>query len=134
MPPTYVHPVHLYTPICSYTPPYVCTPPRGVHNPQGPPCSLCSCMVLEHCMLWGVFFCLMCIGTHHPYVGGASPFITPPHTPLLVLCAFLFSGISVLMWAFPLLWKGLGCSPFTGEVGGTSALQLFTCSFLYIFL
>ena len=93
---------------------------------------LCSCMVLAHCMLWGCFS-VLCVLGHTTPIWGCLPLNYTPHTPLLVLCALLFSGISVLMWAFPLLLKGLGVfPPSLGEVGVTHQ-QLFTCSFCYTF-
>ena len=126
-------PVHLYTPhmfVCLCT--FVC--PLGVYtHPQGPPMLLCSCMVLAHCMLWGGCFSVLCVLGHTTPIWGCLPLYYTPHTLLLVLCALLFSGISVLMWAFPLLLKGLGVfPPSLGEVGVTHQ-QLFTCSFCYTF-
>ena len=81
---------------------------------------LCSCMVLAHCMLWGVGFLFYVYGTHHPYLG-CLPFITtPPHSIVGSLCIVILRDITVLMWAFPLLLKGLGVfPPSLGEVGVT---------------
>ena len=125
---------HLYAP-CTFVHPHTFICLQGcTHPPWAPmlPVLLHGFGALH--VVGGLFFCFMCIGTHHPY-WGCLPLNYTPHTPLLVPCTLLFSGISVLMWAFPLLLKGLGVFPHHwGRFGGTSALQLFTCSFLYIFL
>ena len=89
------------------------------------------------CMLWGVIICLNVFwysSLHHPYLGGASPLITPPtlHCWFPVHCCS--QGYWFLMWAFPLLLKGFGVFPHhLGKLGGTSALQLSTYSFLFFF-
>ena len=114
-------------PICLYTP-YICMPPGGVHTTPWAPMLCTSAWFWSIACCGGLFFCLMCIGTHHPYLG-VPPLNYTPHTPLLVPCTLLFSGISVLMWAFPLLLKGLGCSPITW--GGLGAHQLFSCSYAH---
>ena len=107
-------------PICLYAPIHLFTP-RGVHTPHGPPCSQCSCMVLEHCMLWGVVFLLNVYWGKPPLLGVPPPYY--PHTPLLVTCALLFSGISVLCGGLSPSIEGFGgCFPITwGGLGGTSA-------------
>ena len=138
------HP-HVCTPPCTFVCPhmFVCPHtfvhphtfecPLGCTHPLGAPMLLCSCMVLVHCMLWGGCFSVLCVLGHTTPIWGCLPLNYTPHTPLLVLCALLFSGISVLMWAFPLLLKGLGVfPPSLGEVGVTHQ-QLFTCSFCYTF-
>ena len=106
-------PVCLYTPICSYTP-WGCTPPGAPHV-----------SVLLHGfgtlhVVGGVVFLFYVYWDTPPLFGGASPFFTSPHTLLLVLCALLFSGISVLMWAFSPSIEGFGgVPPSLGEVGVT---------------
>ena len=117
--PMFVHPLYVCTqPIHLYAPhTFICPP--GVYTPQGPPCFCAPAWFWHIACCGGLFFCFMCIGTHHPYLG-VPPLYYTPHTLLLVLCALLFSGISVLMWAFPLLLKGLGVfPPSLGEVGVT---------------
>ena len=55
-------PPHLYTP-CTFVHPHMFVCPQGcTQPPRGPPCFLCSCMVLEHCVLLGVFFCPPSLG------------------------------------------------------------------------
>ena len=70
----------------------------------------------------------MCVGTpplHHPYLG------VPPLNYTPTLCCWFpvhcySQGYWYLMWAFPLLLKGLGVfPPSLGEVWG--AHQLFSC-------
>ena len=103
-------------------PPYVHTPPRGVHTPMGPHALSAPAWFWSIVCCGGLFFCLMCSGAHHPYLGVPPPYY-PPHS-LLVTCALLFSGISVLMWGLSPSMKGLGgVFPITwGGLGGTSAL------------
>ena len=126
-------PVHLYAPICLYIPPYVHMLPQGCTHPPGAPMFLCSCMVLAHCMLWVFFFYFMCIGTHHPYLG-VSPLYYTPHTLLLVLCALLFSGISVLMWAFSPSIEGFGgVPPITGGGWGDTSVAVHMLILLHLF-
>ena len=114
-------------------PPYICIPPRGVHNPpRGPPCSVLLHGFGALHVVGGVFLLNVYWDTP-PLFGDASPLITPP--PLIVgsLCIFILRDISSYV-GLSLLWKGLGVfPPSLGWLGGTSALQLFTCSFLYIF-
>ena len=135
--PTFVHPpVCVYTP-CTFICPHTFIHPQGcTQPPRGPPCSLCSCMVLEHCMLWGWgCFSANVYWDTPPLFGGASPLITPSHSIVGSLCIIILRDIICDMWAFPLLWKGFGgVPPSLGRLGGTSALQLFTCSFFYVFL
>ena len=117
-------------------PPYICTPP-GVYTPHRPPCSS------VHLHGFGAFACCggllstlnVCWDTSlTPPLFGVPPLNYTPHTLLLVPCALLFSGILVSYVGLPLLLKGLGVFPITwGGLGGTSALQLSTCSFLYFF-
>ena len=117
-------------------PPYICMPPVHLYTPHRPHALLCTCMVLEHLHVVGVVICLNVFWDSSltpPLFGGASPLITPPtlHCWFPVHC--YSQGYQYLMWAFPLLLKGLGCSPITWGGWGPSALQLSTCSFLYFF-
>ena len=81
---------------------------------------LCSCMVLAHCMLWGVVFLFYVYWDTPPLFGGASPFITPPHSIVGSLCIVILRDISSYVGLFPLLLKGLGVfPPSLGEVGVT---------------
>ena len=134
-----VCPSHLYTPCTFVHSPYIHMPPihlytlQGCTQPPRAPHALCSCLVLEHCMLWGVFFCLMCIGTHHPYLGVPPLNYTPPHSIVGSLCIFILRDISSYVGLSPSMEGFGGVPPSLGWLGGTSALQLFTCSFLYIF-
>ena len=131
----FVHPpVCSYTPICLYTPHMFIHPPGVYTHPHGPPCSQCSCMVLEHCMLWGVVFLLYVYWGTPSLFGGASPLLHP-HTPLLVTCALLFSGYQFLCGGLSPSIEGFGgCFPHhLGRFGGHISSLLFTCSFLYIF-
>ena len=124
---TFVHPLY----VC--TPPYVHMPP-GVYTPHGPP--ILSVLLHSFGALYvvgGLFFCLMCIGIHHPYLG-----VPPPYPPTLlywlpVHCysqgyQFLCGGLSPSIEGFG------GCFPhYLGRFGEHISSLLFTCSFLYIF-
>ena len=124
-------------PVCLYAPIHVCMAPRGVHTPPWAPHVLCAPVWFwQHCMLWGVAFLFYVYWDTPPLFVGASPFITPPTLHCWLLCALLFSGISVLMWGpFPLLLKGLGVfPPSLGEVwGDTSALCCSHAHSVYTF-
>ena len=109
--PMFVHPpvclyapIHLYAPICLYAP-QECTHPPGAPHAS----------VLLHGFgtlhVVGGCFSVLCVLGHTTPIWGCLPLNYTPHTLLLVLCALLFSGISVLMWVFPLLLKGLGVFP-----------------------
>ena len=119
----------LCTPLYVHTPPYICTPPvylyapRGVHTPPWAPHALSvPAWFWSIVCCGGLFFYLMCIGAHHPYLGVPPPYYTPT---LLVsyLCIVILRDVSSYVGAFPLLLKGLGVfPPSLGEVWGTSAL------------
>ena len=124
-------PIHLYTPTCLYA-------PRGVHTPIGLHALLCTCMVLEHLHVVGGLLSTLyvCWGTSltPPLFRGAS-LITPP-----TLCCWFpvhcFSqGYWYLMWAFPLLLKGLGMFPhhlgrFGGHISSSAVHMLILVLFL----
>ena len=106
--------------VCPHTfvcPLYICTPhafiwPLGVYTPPGAP----HVSVLLHGFgtlhVVGGCFSVLCVLGHTTPIWGCLPLYYTPHTLLLVLCALLFSGISVLMWAFsPFFWRVWGCSP-----------------------
>ena len=137
----FIHTPMLYTPVCLYTPhmfvcpPYICIAPRGCTPPGAPTC-FCAPAWFWHiaCCGGGLFFCLMCIGTHHPYLG-VPPLFYTPHTLLLVLCALLFSGISVLMWAFSPSIEGFGGVPLiTGGGWGDTSVAVHMLILLHLFL
>ena len=112
---------------------YVHTPPGGVHS-LGGPMFLCSCMVLAHCMLWGGCFSVLCVLGHTTPIWGCLPLIYTPHTLLLVLCALLFSGISVLMWAFSPSIEGFGgVPPITGGGWGDTSVAVHMLILLHLF-
>ena len=126
-------PVHLYAPHMFVHPHTFIHPPGVYTTPQGPPCSLCSCMVLEHCMLWGGVFLLNVYWDTPPLFGGASPLITPPTLHCWFSVHFYSQGYQFLCGPSPSMEGFGGVPPSLGWLGGTSALQLFTCSFLYFF-
>ena len=123
-PHTFVHPpVHLHT-------------LQGCTHPLWPPMLCASAWFWSIACCGGLFFCLMYIGTHHPYLG-CLPLNYTPYTPLLVPCTLLFSGISVLMWAFPLLLKGLGVFPhhlgmFGGHISSSAVHMLILIHFFVV--
>ena len=89
------------------------------------------------CMLWGCYL-LNCVLGQLPYTTPIWGCLLLNYTPHTLHCWFpvhcYSQGYGFLMWAFPLLLKGLGVFPHhLGRLGGTPALQLSTCSFLYFF-
>ena len=131
----------LYTPPCLYTPctfvhpPYICTPPGGVHPPGGPHVSVLLHGFGTLHVVGGVVFLFYVYWDTPPLFGGASPFFYTPHTPLLVLCALLFSGISVLMWAFSPSIEGFGgVPPITGGGWGDTSVAVHMLILLHLFL
>ena len=86
-------------------------------------------------MLWGgVVFLFYVYWDTPPLFGVPPPFYTP-HTPLLVLCALLFSGISVLMWAFSPSIEGFGgVPPITGGGWGDTLVAVHMLILLHLFL
>ena len=126
--PPYVHtpPVHLYTPIHLYSPP-------GCTHPPGPPMFLCSCMVLAHCMLWGVAFLFYAYWDTPPLFGGTSPFITPP-----TLCWFSVhcysQGYQFLCGPFSPSIEGFGgVPPITGGGWGDTSVAVHMLILLHLF-
>ena len=111
--------------------------PHMFVHPHRPPMLFCApAWFWSICILWGVVICLNVFGDSSltsPLFEGASPLITPP-TSLLVPCTLLFAGILVSYVGLSPSNEGFGgVPPSVGEVGGTSALQLSMCSFLYFF-
>ena len=96
--------------------------------PIGPHALLCTCMVLEHLHVVGVCYLLKCVLGQLPYTTPIWECLPLNYTPTLH-CWFpvhcYSQGYQFLMWAFPLLLKGLGCSPhYLGRLG---AHQLSSC-------
>ena len=122
--------VHL--PTCSYA-------PRGVH-PICPHTPLCICMFSEaFACCGGICKGLPYVLRHFPYttsVWGCLPFsCTPLHLVIGLPVHQYVLGISVChVGIFPSV-GGLGdVPPSVWGSGGTSALVMFICSFLYIFV
>ena len=135
MPHTFVCPLYICMAPYICIPPYIHMPPWGC-TPPWAPCSLYFCMILEHCMLWGVVFLLNVYWDTPPLFGGASPLITlhSPHSIVGSQYIVILRDISSYVGLSPSI-EGFGSvPPSLGEVWGASALQLFTCSFLYIFI
>ena len=127
-------PIHLYTPHTFVHPPYIHMAPRGVHTLQGPPMFLCSCMVLAHCMLWGVFFCFMCIGTHHPYLGVPPPLLHPPTLHCWFSVHFYSQGYQFLCGPFSPSIEGFGgVPPITGGGWGDTSVAVHMLILLHLF-
>ena len=135
----------LYTPPCC-TPPctfvcplYICMPPIhsyapwGCTPPRGPTCFCAPAWFWHIACCGGVVFLFYVYWDTPPLFGVPPPFYTP-HTPLLVLCALLFSGISVLMWAFSPSIEGFGCSPITGGGWGDTSVAVHMLILLHLFL
>ena len=95
-------------------------------------------MVLEHLHVVGGCYLLKCVLGQLPYTTSIWGCLPLNYTPTLhcwfpVHCSS--QGYWFLMWAFPLLLKGLGVFPHhLGRLEGTLALQLSTCSFLFFFV
>ena len=137
----------LYTPPCC-TPPCtfvcplnVCTPPICSYAPQGcthPPGTPHASVLLHgfgtlHVV--GGCFSVLCVLGHTTPIWGCLPLYYTPHTPLLVLCALLFSWISVLMWAFSPSIEGFwGCSPHHWGGWGDTSVAVHMLILLHLFL
>ena len=115
---------------------YICTPPGYTHPPYAPILFCASVCFWRLCMLWGVVMDPLCVGTpplYHPYLGVPSLQLHH-HTQSLVPCALVFfRDISMLCGHFPSVQGFGGVPPSVGRFGGTSALEMSICSFLYIF-
>ena len=119
MPPTLIHPIHLYALLGVYTPPYI-------------PILLCICMFY---MLWGIVR------------GPLTHWIPPLHLPLYGVPPLQFTPLPVIHWLpctlvcfrdiyviwgiFPLC-LGLGGIPPSVRGFGASAHGVSICLFLYI--
>ena len=92
-------------------------PPRGVHTPRGPHALCASAWFWSIACCGGLFFCLMCIGTHHPYLGMPPLNYTPTlHCWFPVHC--YSQGYQFLCGPFPSI-EGFGVfPPSLGEVWG----------------
>ena len=124
----FVHP-----PVCLYAPhTFICPP--GYTPPRGPHVS-----VLLHGFgtlhVVGGCVSVLCVLGHTTPIWGCLPLYYTPHTPLLVLCALLFSGISVLMWAFSPSIEGFGgVPPITGGGWGDTSVAVHMLILLQLFL
>ena len=115
-------PPHLYALIHLYAPVYLYTP-RGVHTPIGPILFCAPAQFWSICMLWVGCCLLKCVLGHLPYITliwGCLPLnYTPTHHCWFPVHCYS-QGYWYLMWAFPLLLKGLGVFPHhLGRLGGT---------------
>ena len=109
-------------------------PPIHLYTPQGPHVS-----VLLHGFgtlhVVGGCFSVLCVLGHTTPIWGCLPLYYTPHTLLLVLCALLFSGISVLMWAFSPSIEGFGgVPPITGGGWGDTSVAVHMLILLHLFL
>ena len=131
------HPLHLYAPYV-HMPPYIHMSP-GVYTPIYSPYSSVHLYVHRgFCMSWGVVRgFLMCwdASLTPPLYGGASPSVAPPTLSCWLPCALVcFGDIHMSCGHFSLLYGVWGVPPSVGGSGGTSALVMSICSFLYIFV
>ena len=127
-------PVCLYAPICLYTPICLYAPP-GCTPPQGPPCFCAPAWFWHIACCGGGCFSVLCVLGHTTPIWGCLPLYYTPHTLLLVLCALLFSGISVLMWAFSPSIEGFGgVPPITGGGWGDTSVAVHMLILLHLFL
>ena len=109
--------------------------PQGCTHPHRPPCPSVHLHGFGAFSCVGVVICLNVFWGQLPYttpIWGCLPLNYTPtlHCWFPVHC--YSQGYWYHMWAFPFLLKGLGVFPHhLGRLGGTSALCLSTCSFLY---
>ena len=123
----FVHPLYICMPHM-----FIC--PQGCTHPPYAPILFCTSVFLEALHVVGGGNGLPFGLGDLPYTtsGGASPSITP-HTQLLVPCASVcFRDISMLCGHFPSV-EGFGGVLHQLGGWGASALEMSTCSFLYIF-
>ena len=131
-------PLCSYTPVHLYAPLYICTPP-GVYTPSHMfPILLCASVCSQR-LLHIVGGCkgLPYVLGHFPYttpVWSASPLVAPPTLSWLPCALVSFGDICMSCMHFPLLLGYGGVPPLFGGSGGTSALVMPICSFLYIFV
>ena len=131
--PMFVHPpVHLYAP-CTFVCPHMFIHPLGVYTPQGPPMLLCSCMVLAHCMLWGVVFSVLCVLGHTTPIWGCLPLIYTPHT-VGSLCIVILRDISSYVGLSPSIEGFGGVPPITGGGWGDTSAAVHMLILLHLFL
>ena len=116
----FVHP-----PVCLYTPhifvhPHMFVHPPGVYTPpRGPHASVLLHGFGTLHVVGGLFFCFMCIGTHHPYLGVPPPLLHPPHSIVGSLCIVILRDISSYVGLSPSIEGFGGVPPSLGEVGVT---------------
>ena len=96
---------------------------------------LCSCMVLAHCMLWGVVFLFYVYWDTPPLFGGASPLLHPPHSIVGSLCIFYSQGYQFLCGPFSPSIEGFGgVPPITGGGWGDTSVAVHMLILLHLFL
>ena len=131
MPPcTFIHPLYACTPPCLFI-----WPPRVYTSPRGPPC-FCAPAWFWHiaCCGGGLFFCFMCIGTHHPYLGVPPLYYTPT-----LRCWFSVhcysQGYQFLCGPFSPSIEGFGgVPPITGGGWGDTSVAVHMLILLHLFL
>ena len=124
----FVHPhMFIYPPVHSYA-------PWGCTTPQGPPCFCAPAWFWHIACCGGVFFCFMCIGTHHPYLGVPPPFYTPPHSIVGSLCIVILRDISSNVGLSPSIEGFGGVPPITGGGWGDTSVAVHMLILLHLFL
>ena len=123
----FVHPpVHLYAPIHLYAP-WGCTPPGAPHVSM-----LLHGFGTLH-VVGGLFFCFMCIGTHHPYLGVPPPLLHPPHSVVGSLCIVILRDISSYVGLFPSIEGFGGVPPITRGGWGDTSVAVHMLILLHLF-
>ena len=83
----------------------------------------------------GVVFLFYVYWDTPPLFGGASPFITPPHSIVGSLCIVILRDISSYVGAFSPSIEGFGgVPPITGEGWGDTSVAVHMVILLHLFL